>query len=88
MENQNATMKSSSRALNARIQRRKDEIHAYGCCVLIHKIAGEMWVRHLATGWRSYARFIPGDLESIADAWETCLDIAQGMDADYSVGKI
>lgn len=87
MENQNATMKSSSRARNLRIQCRKDEIHSRGCCVLIHK-AGEMWVKHLATGWRSYARFIPGDPESIADAWETCLDIAQGMDADYQVGKV
>lgn len=88
MKTQNVTMKPPPTARVLRIQARKDEIDALGCCVVIHKLSGEMWVNHLGTLARAYTRFNPYSGESIEKAWEICLNIAQGMDSDLNTRKL
>ncbi len=83
MDNQNESMKGSLTPRALRIQSMKDEIHDRGCCVLVDSKEGEMWVEHMKAGWKSYARFIPGDPESIEQAWETCRDTAFFMWSDF-----
>ncbi len=93
MDNQIETMKTETmktpptpRAL--RIVEMKEEIKFLGCKWDIHYTDREIWITHLATGWRGYARYWFRDLESIEDSWRVCLDIARGMDNDFCAGKI
>lgn len=76
---------------NARVSRiasMKDEIHARGCVVSINYQDREMWVKHLATGWKSYVRYAFRDLGAVEETWEQCRDIAISMDYDFHAGKI
>lgn len=88
METEKQTVKAPSTVRNARIQAMKDEIHARGCVVSFHGQDREMWVTHLATGWKSYVRYMSTDLEEIEECWEKCRDISIFMWDDFHARQI
>lgn len=88
METEKQTLKARLTVRKARIQAMKDEIHARGCVVSFHYQDRELWVIHLATGWRSYVRYSDLGLQAMEEAFEKCRDISIFMWDDFHAGKI